>query len=375
MNELRVKEATTRGDFKKFLHFPYDLFKNDKMWVPSLISDEKITFNKKKNPALEFCDYKIFLAYRGDRVVGRIVGILNHKSNSIWKESRVRFGWLDFVDEEEVCKALLNAVSEWGKQKGMNEIVGPMGFTDMDKEGMMVEGFDVDCPMTCYYNPAYYPKHIETLGYRKEVDWIQYRIPASQPVPEKVNRINEMIKNKYNLKIIQGLTPNQIAKRYGIKLFSTLNEAFSGLFGYVPLNDTQKQFYIKQYFPFLDKRLICLIVDDKDDIVAFGVSIPSLTEAFRKSKGKLFPFGWVHFLKALKNFENIDLLLNGVKPEWQNKGIHSIYYAEMNRNYIALGAKMAIASPQLETNQAAHIWEKYDSEIAIRRRAYIKTIE
>ncbi len=375
MNELTVKEATTRGDFKKFLRFPYDLFKNDKMWVPSLIGDEKTTFNKKKNPALEFCDYKIFLAYRGDRVVGRIVGILNHKSNSIWKENRVRFGWLDFVDDSDVCGALLDAVAEWGKAKGATEIVGPMGFTDMDKEGMTVEGFDVDCPMTCYYNPAYYPKHMETLGYKKEVDWIQYRIPASQPVPEKVNRINEMIKNKYNLRIVQGMNPNKIAKRYGIKLFSTLNEAFSDLFGYVPLNDNQKQFYIKQYFPFLDKRLICLVVDDKDDIVAFGVSIPSLTEALRKSKGRLFPFGWMHFLKALKNFENIDLLLNGVKPEWQNKGIHSIYYAEMNRNYIALGSKMAIASPQLETNQAAHIWEKYDSKIAIRRRAYIKTIE
>ncbi len=375
MNELTIREVKTKKDFNRFLQFPYDLFKDDKMWVPPLIMDEKTTFNKKKNPALEFCEYKIFMAYRGDRAVGRIVGIINERANSIWKEKRIRFGWFDFVDDNEVCKILLDAVAEWGKSKGMEEIVGPMGFTDMDKEGMMVEGFDVDCPMACYYNPSYYPKHMDMLSYRKEVDWVQYQIPANQPVPEKVHRINEMIKGKYDLRIVEDLNKKQIAKRYGLKLFDTLNDAFTGLFGYVPLTDGQKKFYINQYFPFLDKRLICLVVDKNDDVVAFGISMPSLSKALRKAKGRLFPFGWIYLLKALKNFENIDLYLNGVKPEWQNKGVHSIYYAEMNKRYIALGSKMAIADPQLETNQAANIWKKYDSSIAIRRRAYIKTIE
>lgn len=375
MNELTIREVSTKKDFHRFLQFPYVLFKDDKMWVPPLILDEKTTFDKRKNPALEFCEYKIFMAYRGDKAVGRIVGIINTKSNSIWKEKRIRFGWFDFVDDNAVCKILLDAVAEWGKSKGMEEIVGPMGFTDMDKEGMVVEGFDVDCPMACYYNPSYYPKHMDMLSYRKEVDWVQYQIPANQPVPEKVHRINEMIKDKYDLKTVQGLSKKQLAERYGLKLFNTLNDAFSDLFGYVPLNDKQKEFYINQYFPFLDKRLICLVVDKNDDVVAFGISMPSLSNALRKCKGRLFPFGWIHLLKALKNFENIDLYLNGVKPEWQNKGIHSIYYAEMNKQYIKLGSKMAIADPQLETNQAANIWKKYDSRIAIRRRAYIKTIE
>lgn len=375
MNELTIREISTKKDFHRFLQFPYDLFKDDKMWVPPLILDEKTTFDKRKNPALEFCEYKIFMAYRGDKAVGRIVGIINTKSNSIWKEKRIRFGWFDFVDDNAVCKILLDAVAEWGKSKGMEEIVGPMGFTDMDKEGMIVEGFDVDCPMACYYNPSYYPKHMDMLSYRKEVDWVQYQIPANQPVPEKVHRINEMIKDKYDLKTVQGLSKKQLAERYGLKLFNTLNDAFSDLFGYVPLNDKQKEFYINQYFPFLDKRLICLVVDKNDDVVAFGISMPSLSNALRKCKGRLFPFGWIHLLKALKNFENIDLYLNGVKPEWQNKGIHSIYYAEMNKQYIKLGSKMAIADPQLETNQAANIWKKYDSRIAIIRRAYIKTIE
>jgi hypothetical protein len=374
MNDLIVKEVTTSKELKRFFKFPYELFKNDKMWVPSLLIDEKTTFNKKKNPSFEFCDCKIFMAFRGNKVVGRIVGIINKKANIIWKENRVRFGWFDFIDDKEVSKALLDAVIEWGKENKMTEIVGPMGFTDMDKEGMMVEGFEVDCPMSCYYNPSYYPEHMDYLSYKKEVDWIQYQIPANQPVPDKVHRINEMIRNKYSLKIVQDMKMSEIAKRYGSKLFDSINESFSHLFGYVPLNERQKQFYINQYFPFLDKRLICLIVDSNDDVVAFGVSLPSLSKALRKCKGKLFPFGWIHLLKALRNFENIDLYLNGVRPEWQNKGIHSIYYAEMNKSYIALGAKMAIANPQLETNKAANIWEKYDSRIAIRRRAYIKSI-
>lgn len=374
MNDLIVKEVTTSKELKRFFKFPYELFKNDKMWVPSLLIDEKTTFNKKKNPSFEFCDCKIFMAFRGNKVVGRIVGIINKKANIIWKENRVRFGWFDFIDDKEVSKALLDAVIEWGKENKMTEIVGPMGFTDMDKEGMMVEGFEVDCPMSCYYNPSYYPEHMDYLSYKKEVDWIQYQIPANQPVPDKVHRINEMIRNKYSLKIVQDMKMSEIAKRYGSKLFDSINESFSHLFGYVPLNERQKQFYINQYFPFLDKRFICLIVDSNDDVVAFGVSLPSLSKALRKCKGKLFPFGWIHLLKALRNFENIDLYLNGVRPEWQNKGIHSIYYAEMNKSYIALGTKMAIANPQLETNKAANIWEKYDSRIAIRRRAYIKSI-
>ncbi|MBO7276561.1 MAG: N-acetyltransferase [Bacteroidales bacterium] len=375
MSTITIKTVTTKKEFKAFLNFPYKLFKNDKQWVPSLIIDEKNTFNKKKNPALEFCEYRIFLAYKSSEVVGRIVGMINKKSNEIWKEKRVRFGWIDFIDDTEVCQKLLEAVENWGRGEGMTEIVGPMGFTDMDKEGMLVEGFNEDCSMSTYYNPSYYPKQLEKLSYRKEVDWIQYKLKADQQIPEKILKINNLIKEKYNLKIVEGIPVKQIADRYGVKLFDTLNEAFSHLFGYVPLNEKQVKFYIDQYFPFLNKKLICLIVDENDDIVAFGVSMPSLTEALRKSKGRLFPFGWYYFLKAIRKFDNIDLLFNGVHPKWQNKGVHSIYYAEMNKQYINLGSKTAIANPQLETNLAARIWEKYeDAHIAIRRRAYIKEI-
>lgn len=373
-NKIRIEEVKDKKGFNKFLKFPYKLFKDDKMWVPSLLMDEKVTFNKKKNPAFEFCESKIFLAYKGEEIVGRIVGILNNRANEIWKQKRMRFGWFDYINDVNVAQALLNAVENWAKEKGMNEIVGPMGFTDMDKEGMMVEGFETNCPMACYYNPSYYPVIIEKLGYKKEVDWIQYEIQANQPIPDKVAKVNELIKNKYNLKIINNLSKKKICNLYGNKIFNLVNRSFADLFGYVPLNDKQIKFYIGQYFTFLDPKLVCFIVDEKDDVVAFGVSMPSFSDALRKSKGKLFPFGWYYFLKALKNYDYIDLYLNGVDPDWQNKGVHSLYYVEMNRRYIELNSKMAIANPQLETNQAAQIWEKYKSRIAIRRRAYIKEI-
>lgn len=373
-NKIRIEEVVDKNGFNRFLKFPYTLFKDDKMWVPSLLMDERVTFNKKKNPVFEFCDYKIFLAYRGKDIVGRVVGILNNRANEIWNQKRMRFGWFDYIDDVEVTDSLLKAVENWAKETGMNEIVGPMGFTDMDKEGMMVEGFDVNCPMACYYNPSYYPPLIEKLGYAKEVDWIQYEIKANQPIPEKVAKVNALIKDKYNLRIVEGLTKKQIIDLYAEKIFKVVNKSFAGLFGYVPLNEKQLKFYVGQYFTFIDPKLVCFIVDEKDDVVAFGVSMPSFSEALRKGKGRLFPFGWYYLLRALKNYDYIDLYLNGVDPDWQNKGVHSLYYVEMNRRYIELGSKMAIANPQLETNQASQIWEKYDSRIAIRRRAYIKQI-
>ena len=383
MSTITIKELpynngrwrlTSNKLFNDFLYLPYKLFKDDKMWVPPLLIDERNTFNKKTNTALAWCDYKIFLAYKDDKLCGRIVGIVNNKANEIWNRKDIRFGWFDCIRDNDVVKSLFEAVEQWGRTLKLNKIVGPMGFTDMDKEGMMVEGFDTLCPMASLYNPKFYPAMLEAIGFQKEVDWVQYEIPANQPVPEKMSRINNLIAQKYHLRIVEGLSKKEIAERYGEKMFNTLNKAFSGLYGYVPLNHEMIQYYIKQYFAFFDKKLVCIVVDENDDVVAFGISMPTLSKALQKSKGKLFPFGWYYLLKALKNYDYIDLYLNGVDPEWQNKGVHSIYYAKMNENYIALNSKMAIANPQLETNQAAHIWTKYNSHIAIRRRAYIKDI-
>ena len=372
--QITIKEVTTKKEFNSFFEFPYTLFRNDKMWVPQLLSGEKRTFNPEKNPAFEFCKAKMFLAYKGNKVVGRIAGIINYKVNEVWGQNRIRFGWIDFVDDKEVAQQLLKAVEDWDKQEGLTEIVGPIGFTNMDKTGMKVYGFEVDDPMSCYYSPEYYSKIMDEIGYQKEVDTIQYVMQGSQPIPDKVLRINNLIKEKYKLKIVKDISKKELIKRYGVKIFEAINKSYEGLFGFVPLTEKQIHYYIKQNFSFLDLKMICFIVDENDDIVGFGVSMPSLVDALRKSKGKLFPFGWIHVLKALKNYEKTSLLLTGVTPEWQNKGIHSLYHAEMNINYIALGVKTAIASPQLEHNEAHRVWEKYNSEVAIRRRIYIKKL-
>ena len=375
MNEpIIVKEVTTKKEFNNFFKFPYTLFKNDPMWVPQLLSDEKSTFDEKKNPSFEFCKSKMFLAYRRDKIVGRVAGIINFKVNEVWGQKRVRFGWLDFINEKEVAEKLLNAVADFGKSEGMDEITGQQGFCNMDKAGMVVDGFDVETPGSCYYNPEYYPKILEELGYQKEVDTIQYELPATQPVPEKVLKINNLIKEKYKVKVVEGIPKKEIMMRYGKKLFYALNHSYTGLFGFVPLTDKQIDFYIKQYFPFLNLKMICFVVDENDDIVGFGISLPSLSKALKKCKGKLFPFGLFYLLKALKTYEKIDLLLTGVVPEWQNRGIHSLYHAVLNENYIHLGVKTAITNPQLENNEAHRIWLKYNSKILIRRRIYIKVV-
>lgn len=372
--QITITEVTTKKAFNRFFEFPYILFKDDKMWVPQILSGEKNCFNPKKNPVFKYCKVKLFLAYQGNKVVGRIAGIINDKVNEVWTQKRIRFGWIDFIENKEVAQALLKAVEDWGRTLCLNEIVGPMGFSNMDKVGMKVEGFEIDDPMSCYYNPAYYPKIMEEIGYVKDVDTIQYLISGSQPVPEKLLKINNLITEKYKLKIVKGISKKELVKRYGVKLFETLNKTHAQLYGFVPLNKELIQYYIKQQFPFLDLNLICFIVDKNDDIVGYGISMPSFVEALRKSKGKMFPFGWLHFMKALRNFDTIDLLLTGVTPEWQHKGIHSLYHTEMNNKYIELGVKTALSNPQLESNEAHRIWQKYDSQLVVRRRIYIKKI-
>jgi len=372
---IQIREVTTKKDFNNFFNFPYALFRNDKMWVPQLLAGEKETFNPEKNPAFEHCKAKLFLACKKNKIVGRIAGIINERANETWSQKRVRFGWLDFIDDKEVAEKLLSAVEDWGKQEGLNEIVGPMGFCNMDRAGMKIFGFEVDDPMSCYYNPEYYPQIMDKIGYGKEVDTIQYLMPGSQSIPDKILKINNLIKEKYKLKIVEGISKKELMKRYGIKFFEALNKTYSGLFGFVPLTEKQIQYYIKQYFPFLDLNMICFIVDENDNIAGFGVSLSSFTAALRKNKGKLFPFGWVHLLKALKNFDKIDLLLTGVTPEWQNKGVHSLYHAVMNNKYIELGVKTALSNPQLECNEAHRVWLKYNSQLATRRRIYIKKLD
>lgn len=366
---VTIKKVENRKELKMFIRFPYELYKNNPYWVPPLEMDEMNTLRKDKNPAFEHCDAEYWLAYKDGRIVGRIAGIINYLANNKWG-NKVRFGWIDFIDDYEVVRLLISAVIEWGKSKGMIELHGPLGFNDMDKEGLLVYGFDKLPTIANIYNHAYYPKHLEKLGLQATEDWVQYKMRASQNVPDKIERINKMIEEKYNLKTIVFDRKRDLLK-YGKSMFRTLNSSFSELYGFSPLSEKEIESIIATYFSFVNPKLICFVLDENDEVIGFGVSIPSLSKAFQKAKGKLFPFGFIHLLKAMRNTDEIDLYLNGVHPNWQKKGIHSLYYSRLNHAYIDNDVKVAITNPQLESNfNAVSVWNNYEKELYTRRRCY-----
>lgn len=370
---IEIRKVDSKKELKRFIHFPNELYKGSRQWVPALDFDEMETLRKDKNPAFEHCKAEYWLAYKDNKVVGRVAGIINFVANEKWGK-KVRFGWIDFIDDPEVPKQLLSTVEQWGKENGMTEIQGPLGFNDMDKEGILVEGFENTPTISSIYNYEYYPKHIEKLGYEKAEDWLQYKIHIGDHVPEKIVRVNNLISNRYHLRTLSFTSKSEL-KKYAHPLFETLNVAFANLYGYSKLTDKEIQRIVNNYFTFIDPRFVSIVVDEKDHVIAFGISIPNLSEAFKKAKGKILPFGFIHLLKGLKNTNSIDLLLNGVHPDWQNKGIHTLYYTRLNQAYIDCGTEIAITNPQLETNtNAVHIWNNYDRELFMRRRCYIKKI-
>ena len=371
---VSIKEVTTAKELKQFIKFPFELYKGHPQWVPPLISDEKRTLNPKTNPSIEGCEASYFLAYKNDKLVGRVAAIINHRANEKYNQKLIRFGWFDFIDDEEVSGALLKAVEDWGKSKGMDGAHGPLGFSDFDAHGALVEGFENTPSIIGVYNYPYYPEHFEKHGYKKVVDWLQYRFNASQQVPEKVERINKLIAEKYKVKIVIPKKRKEILP-YAHKLFHTINDAFDGggIYGFVKMTPAQIDYYIKNYISFVRPELACLIIDENENIVGFGLSMPSLSKVYRKIKGKLFPFGFIHVLRALRKYSEIDLYFNGVHPDWQHRGIHSLYYVAMNKAYIKHNVKIAISSSQLETNiNAVGIWDNYEKELLFRARCFMK---
>jgi len=368
---IQIKKVTTKSELKAFVRFPHQLYKGNKYWVPPLDMSELSALNRDENPAFEHCIAEYWLAYKNGETAGRIAGIINHKANEKWGK-KVRFGWVDFIEDVEVAKALLHTVEAWGREHGMESIQGPLGFNDMDKEGMLVEGFDKLPTIANIYNYPYYPAFMEEIGYQPDADWLQFKFNASQPIPERMERVNRMITEKYKLKILMSGKKKDLMK-YADSLFRTLNVAFSNLYGYSTLTDGEVKNIIKNYLSFIDPKFVCLVIDEHDEVIGFGISMPSLSRAFQKAKGKLFPFGFIHILKALKRTDEVDLYLTGVHPDWQNKGIHSLFFVEMNKAYIQHNVKTAVSNQQLETNTAAiSLWNSYESELYLRRRCYAK---
>lgn len=376
---ITIKKVTNKSELKKFIRLNYELYKNNPYSVPDLYDDMLNTFNKKKNAAFEFCDADYFLAYKDNELVGRVAAIINHKANSVWNKKEVRFGWIDFIDDQEVSGALIKAVEEWGKERGMEYIQGPLGFTDFDAEGMLVEGFDQLSTMATTYNYPYYPEHMERLGFGKDADWVEFKIYIPDAIPEKHQRISELIQRKYNLKVKKYTSAKKIARDYGQAIFELMNEAYSPLYGYSPLSQGQIDQYVKMYLPIVDSRMVTLITDTDDKLIAVGISMPSLSEALQKAKGRMLPFGWYYLLKALfmkRRAKMLDLLLVAVKPEYQNKGVNALLFSDLIPIYQKLGFIFAESNPELEMNGKVQAqWEYFKTEQHKRRRAFVKKID
>lgn len=376
MKNILIKEVQSAKELNRFLAFPNALYKDNPFRVPQLFGFERSTLSPSKNPAHAFCKTKYFLAYKGKQVVGRIAGIIHQRANEKWNENRVRFGWIDFVDDIAVSAALIQAVEDWGKSEGMTAIHGPLGFSDMDLEGMLIDGFNELGTQAVIYNHPYYPEHMELLGFTKDVDWVQMEIKVPEKVPEKLKRFADLIAEKYEFRTLKVKKAKEIIP-YAKKMFQTLNAAFVDLYGFVQLTDEQIDYYIKQYFSIVKPEYICFVLDKKDDVVGFGISMPSMSKALIKARGKLFPFGFIPVLQSIygKN-DLIDMYLTGIRPDYKGKGVHAIFFNEMTQAYIDNGIKLAISSPQLENNSnALKLWKHYDYREHIRRRCFIKHFE
>jgi hypothetical protein len=370
--EISISRVTTKRDLRKFINYPYSLYKDNKFWCPPMDLDEKKTLSRTKNPAFEFCDAEYFLALRGKEIVGRVAGIINRKANERWNEKLVRFGWIDFIDDLQVSSKLIETVVEWGREKGMTGIHGPLGFSDMDNEGMLIKGFDEMSTLASIYNYPYYPEHMEKLGFSKAADWVQYEFEIPQEIPEKVERLSLLVQQKYKLRLVKAKKAKDLLP-YAGKMFVLLNQAFDELYGFTALTQKQMDMYVKAYFGFIRPEFVSFVVDEKDDIVGFGISMPSLTKALQKCNGKMFPFGFIHVLRAMKKNDTIDMYLNGVRPDFHGKGINSLYYNEMHKAYIQHHITLAVTMPQLEDNaKALNIWKNFNGRQHLTRRCWIK---
>lgn len=381
MSSIQIKRVETKKDLKQFIEFHYDLYKGNPYDVPNLYSDEVNTLSKDKNAAFDFCEAEYFLALKEGKIVGRVAAIINHKANEKWKKKDVRFGWIDFIDDIEVSRALFEAVEEYGRKKGMDDIVGPLGFTDMDPEGMLTWGFDKLGTMATIYNYEYYPQHMEKLGgWKKDNDYVEYYLVVPEKSPEKYTKIAEMVEKRYNLHV-RKLTKKDIFQGgYGKKLFDLINLTYSDLYGFSELTDRQIDQYVKMYFPLADLNLVTVIEDGNKDnqLAGLGITIPSLSHALQKCRrGRLFPFGWWHLLRAIKfhKTDGVDLLLMGFLPEYRSKGANALLFADLIPRYVDYGFKWGETQVEMESNEGVQSqWGPLDPINHKKRRCYRRSL-
>lgn len=372
---IELKEVKTKADLKKFLEFPSKLYAGCPYYVPSLYMDEASALNPKQNAAYEYCETRIMLAYKDGELAGRICGILNHAYNEKWSKHRVRFNRWDVIDDIEVSRALISDIEAWGKSKGADEITGPIGFCDMDKQGLLVEGFEEMDLFITSYNYPYYAEHLERLGFKKDADWIEMQIKMPDKLDDKIVKVSEGIMRKLKLHRLE-INKVKDAFPYVDKIFDLLNEAYADLYGVVPLNEGQVEFYKEQFKIILNPKFVSVVLNEQEDVVGFGIAAPSMAKAAVESKGKLFPLGWYRILRSIRKNDTLELLLVAVRKDYQNKGVNSILISDMYKNAVDFGIKLAETGPELELNEQVQAqWKRFDTRKHKRRRCYVKAIE
>lgn len=375
---VEIKEVQSRRELREFVNFPEKLYRHNPYYVPPLEFDQMDTLDQKKGAAQEFCDSKLYLAYKDGKLAGRVAAIVNRLANKQWNHKEVRFGWYDFIDDREVSKALMDKVEEFGRKYGMESVVGPLGFTDFDPEGLLIEGFDRLSTMALIYNYPYYVDHIEEMGFQKDADWIEYKIEVPKALPERVARMANIIEQRANVHVTP-LTRKLIKEKdYAHKIFKIINECYKNLYNFTVLPEKMADKYIGFYLKVLDLNYVSLVENDKDEIVAFGITMPSIVRALQRSRGKLFPFGWWYLAKSLffKREEGVEMLLVGVNPEYRNSGVNTLVQLDMFKKYTEAGVKWAETNAILETNiKNQGQFKEFDRESKKRRRSYIKPLD
>lgn len=375
---VEIRPVRSRRELRQFVNFPERLYKDNPYYVPKLVFDQMDTLDQEKGAAQEFCDSVLYMAYKDGEPVGRVAAIVNHKANEQWNHKEVRFGWYDFVDDREVSKALMDKVEEFGRKHGMESVVGPLGFTDFDPEGMLVDGYDRLSTMALIYNFPYYNDHLDAMGFGKDADWIEYKVQVPTVMPERWPRLEKIIMERAGVHL-RPLTRKIIREEdYGHKVFRCINDCYKDLYNFTVLPDHMADKYLGFYLSILDLRFLSMVENDKGDLVAFGISMPSIVKALQKTRGKLFPFGWWPLLKAMfvKHDDMAELLLVGVHPDYQNSGVNSLVFMDMFRKFNAMGIKVAETNAILETNlKNQGQFRDFEHECKKRRRSYIKKLE
>lgn len=374
---VEIRQIETKRELKQFIQFANDLYADCPYYCPPLLFDELNCFDPEKNPALEVCEFQLWMAYREGKPVGRVAGIINRRANEKWGFKHVRFGWFDFIDDIEVSKALLDTVAAWGKARGMDALNGPVGFTDFDHEGLLLEGYEYPAVMASLYNYPYYVKHIDAYGLTKEADWIELQVFPPKQTPERIERLAEMVKQRYHVKIVKVKNSRELVKRFGIEYMDVIDAAYQKLYNFQPMTDKQKNYYKDMYFQFLNFDFVTLVVNEKEELVGVGLGMPDIASALRKSGGKLFPFGWYHLLKALKakKMERFSFLLIAVRPDYQDKGINALFLQDQIPIINQYGIKTLETTSMLETNtKVLSFFMQFDHKQHKRHRAYIKPL-